>query len=85
MDILLRKVVEANDDNQPLCKEDKSVLQKKAHEDFNAKTERIPNEDGTFRYKIKLTRLPDHLYPPKVDGKKISGMAINRFIPWKAN
>ena len=45
LDILLRKVVEAHDDNQPLSnEEDKSVLQKKVHEDLNALLQSILNK-----------------------------------------
>ena len=80
LDILLKKVVDVqNDDQHTSNEEDKSALQKRAYDEFNNETERIPNQDGTFRYKIKLTRLPEHLYPSKVDGLKISGTAINRF------
>ena len=39
----------------------------------------IPVEPGVIRYKIKLSRLPNELYPMRVDGAKISGQAIQRF------
>ena len=68
------------DDKLASSEEDKSALQKRAHDEFINETERISNHDGTSRYKIKLSRLPEHLYPNKVDGLKISGTAINRFI-----
>ena len=73
-------MVDTHDDKLASSEEDKSALQKRAHDEFINETERISNHDGTSRYKIKLTRLPEHLYPNKVDGLKISGTAINRFI-----
>ena len=39
----------------------------------------IPVEPGVIRYRIKLSRLPNELYPMRVDGAKISGQAIQRF------
>ena len=81
LDILLKKVVNTqNDDKFASSEEDKSALQKRAHDEFNNEIERISNQDGTSRYNIKITRLPEHLYPNKVDGLKISGTAISRFI-----
>ena len=81
LDISLKKVVDTQgDDKLASSEEDKSALQKRAHDEFINETVRISNHDGTSRYKIKLSRLPEHLYPNKVDGLKISGTAINRFI-----
>ena len=39
----------------------------------------IPQNDDAHRYMIKLTRLPESLYPLKVEGTKISSSAIGRF------
>ena len=69
-----------SDDKFASSEEAKSALQKREHDEFSNETEWISNQDGTSRYKIKLTRLPEHLYPNKVDGQKISGTTINRFI-----
>ena len=81
LDILLRKVVDTqSDDKLPSSEEDKSDLHRRVHDEFNNETEQILNQDGTSRYRIKLTRLPEHLYPNKVDGVRISGTTINRFI-----
>ena len=40
----------------------------------------IPNADGGHRFKVKLSRLPEELYPLRVDGIAISGSALNRFF-----
>ena len=78
---MLKRVVDTqSDDKLASSEEDKSALQKRAHDEFNNETDRISNQNGTSWYKIKLTRLPEHLYPNQVDGLKISGTAINRFI-----
>ena len=57
---------------------DRSALQKKAHREFNETLKSKPTDKGFVRYQDKLSRLPDELYPIKVDGKKISGSAVQR-------
>ena len=81
IEILLRKAIDQKEDEE--CypnKESKSALQKPAHDDFNKNSEVVPLGDGISRYKIKLTRLPENLYPISVNGTKITGNAINRFF-----
>ena len=58
---------------------DKSQLQQKALERFNQAHILIKQEDGSFRFKIKVSRLPDDLYPENVDGVKITNQALSRY------
>ena len=48
-------------------------------ERFNQTHVLIPQDDGSFRFKIKVTRLPDDLYPENVDGVKITNQALSRY------
>ena len=57
LDILLKMVVDTHDDKLASSEEDKSALQKRAHDEFINETEWISYQDGTSRYKIKLTKL----------------------------
>ena len=80
LDILLKNSVGLVD-NEDENKEDKSVLQKKALKNFteNVKFNPIEGSDKA-RIQIALTRLPDYLYPLRVDGKKITDQAVGRFL-----
>ena len=78
LDLLLKKFFENNMDEET-SKMDKSALQRKAYSDFLNNHRLIPLGNNQFRFQIKLTRLPKYLYPERVDGRKISSNAINRF------
>ena len=66
LDLLLNKVFETDISEKDI--KDKSQLQQKALERFNQTHVLIPQDDGSFRFKIKVTRLPDDLCPEIVDG-----------------
>ena len=75
--MLLNKVFKTD-----ICEKDikdKSQMQQKALERFNEIHTLIPQDDGNFRFKIKVTRIPDDLYPETVDGVKITNQALSRY------
>ena len=79
LDILLRKTI-GIDDTDLDVPEDKSTLQKEAYKNFISNVQVKPTKcEGVYRFSIKLTRLPEYLYPIRVDGRKISGQAVSRF------
>ena len=77
LDVLLNKVFETDIGEKDI--KDKSQMQQKALERFNQTHTLIPQDDGNFRFKIKVTRLPDDLYPENVDGVKITNQALSRY------
>ena len=77
LDVLLNKVFQTDIGEKDI--KDKSQMQQKALERFNQTHTLIPQDDGNFRFKIKVTRLPDDLYPETVDGVKITNQALSRY------
>ena len=61
-------------------KDEKSILAKAAIEHFRNTHRFVPQSGGNWRIMIKVTRLPDYLYPDKVDGTSITKVAINRYF-----
>ena len=59
---------------------DRSALQQNAYEDFKKTYKTIPQPNGGFRFQVKVTRLPDSLYPEKVNGEKITKNALSRYF-----
>lgn len=79
LDLLLKNAIGYQDDTQESMPPDRSALQKKARREFNETLKSKPTDEGFVRYQVKLSQLPDELYPIKVDGKKIIDSAIQRF------
>ena len=79
LDILLKHAIGCSYDDASMQKGDRSALQTTAHKEFKENVSLVKSNNGA-RYEIRLTRLPENLYPLKVDGINISGSAIHRFI-----
>ena len=80
LELLFRNVIRTQIDEDTGKKPDYSVLQQRAHQEFYDNVQLISSTDGENRFKVKLSRLPEELYPLRVDGKAISGSALNRFF-----
>ena len=72
LELLFRNILRAHVDEDIGKKPDFSVLQKRAHQEFIDNVQIISNPDRSKLFKMKLSRLPEELYPIRVDGKTIS-------------
>ena len=59
-------------------------MQRKAIERFDKTHQLVKQEDGNYRFRIKVTRLPDFLFPEMVDGVKITNQALSRYYALEA-
>ena len=80
LELLFRNVIRAQIDEDTGKTPDYSVLQQRAHQEFHDNVQLISSTDGENRFKVKLSRIPEELYPLRVDGKSISGSSLNRFF-----
>ena len=78
--MLFRNVIRAQIDEDIGKKPDYSILHQRALQEFYDNVQLISSADGGNRFKVKLSRLSEELHPLRVDGKAISGSALNRFF-----